>query len=496
MKLNRLIAAFFVGICCVTTLSAFEHTVEKVADFSTGLVGNPPDVYPYGGYYPLDRLTQVGTNLWFTTQLGGRYAGGTVSRFDLVTHELVQVASLGDDGAGNNIGVEPECPLVVVSNNAYVTALNGGAGLRGSILRVNLDDGTIALMASFPTNLPGMGGGTNLVGSFPRSGMTQIGDALYGTTSSGGSNGSRGTIFRYSLSSNQLSAVHHFDNAPTGNQPYERFTKVGNAYYFTTFTGGVNSSGTLGRMTFDNDGKEVITKLADLTSGHSAFPAQNPVAVGTNLLFFMTVGPNGNPGSIIRYTISAGQWTNVFFFSNNLPAQLLYGKQAGYNGLTEWQNELYFLTRQGGISNLGVVAKFNIANNTVTKLADLDGVGPTALGNESSGYNSGTVVEVTNRYYMYFPIARGGAFAPGSLTTGLGTIIRVSLPPPPIQLSISNSTSDQYTLSWTGGYEPFSVQTRNNLGSGSWTNLVEGLTNRSLVLTNPAGQTFFRVGGS
>jgi hypothetical protein len=70
------------------------QTVEKVADldFATAerrrrrRLSNPSPA-PF----------QVGTNLWFTTDKGGTFDAGTVSRFDLITGEVVQVASFDND---------------------------------------------------------------------------------------------------------------------------------------------------------------------------------------------------------------------------------------------------------------------------------------------------------------------------------------------------------------------------------------------------------------
>ncbi|HEX5222822.1 MAG TPA: choice-of-anchor tandem repeat GloVer-containing protein [Verrucomicrobiae bacterium] len=444
-----------------------------------------------GGYYPLDRFVQAGTNLWFTTERGGTYDAGTISRFDLVTREIVQVASL-DESATNNVGSNPDGGLLVVGDAAYFTTKNGGAGDNGTIAKINLTDGLITVLHDFDAS-------GEITGETPRGGLTLIGDSLFCTTSSGGSN-DMGTILRFSLTSNAVSWVHHFDGANTGRQPYEGFTKAGDAYYFTTFAGGTNNgsgfgngAGVLGRMTFDEADNPVITKVLNLNTGYTAFPAQNPVLVGTNSLYFTTVGNNPAPGALVRYDIDTGLATNVFYFSNNATAQALYGKQPGYNGLTEWLGELYFMSRQGGTNNQGVIAKFNIASNTVTKLVDLGGTGETSVGYPSLSYNSGLIVEETNRFFIYYPVSRGGANT--QVTSGCGTIVRVALPAPPIQSAIKSTGVGEVTLTWTGGYLPFSVQSCSDLTTGVWNNVVEGATNRSVTLSNLTDRAFFRVAG-
>ncbi len=466
------------------------QTVEKVADLN--FVAS--DGIGYGGYYPLDRFVQVGTNLWFTTERGGTYDVGTISRFNLVTREVVEVVSL-DESYANNIGSNPDGGLLVVGDEAYFTTKNGGVGDNGTIVKINLTNGTVTVLHHFDET-------GNITGETPRGGLTLIGNSLFCTTSGGGSN-RMGTIVRFSLESNVVSWVHHFDGANTGRQPYEGFTKVGDAYYFTTFTGGTNTAtgfgngaGILGRMTFDEFDNPVITKVLDLGTGYTAFPAQNPILVGTNSLYFMTVGNNANPGAIVRYDIDTGFSTNLFYFTNDPVAQVLYGKQPGYNGLTEWLGELYFMMRQGGTNNQGVIAKFNIASNTVTKLVDLGGTGVNSIGYPNLSFNSGLVVEETNRFFIYYPISRGGANTPPGINNGCGTIVRVALPAPPIELALEPSGPDEMTLTWTGGYSPFNVECLEDLTTGTWTTVLEGVTNRSVTISNLTERAFFRVGGN
>lgn len=516
MRLNKLLAVGLAGgIGCVLPVALTAQPVEKVVDLNTGTVGD----LPYGGVMPMDRVTQVGTNLWFTTERGGQYDAGTLSRFDLVTREVVQVASLGTS-VTNNLGERPEGSVLVVGDEAYFTTKGGGTGDQGAIIRVNLLTGVPTNLYSFPQNTAAIRNSGLQTGSTPRGGLTRIGDDLWCLTSTGGVS-NRGTVVKFNLNTYTTTLVTNFDGPVLGGQPYGNFVKAGNAYYFNTFTGGstfgtvssfqytlsdgtpVNTTtslplggGTLSRLTFDGFGNPVFTRLIDLPGGFAQFPNSDPIPVGTNSLYFPTVGPNSWPGSMVRYDLDTGYWTNVFCFPTNASYSTNFGTRPGYNGFAEWQNELYFINRLGGVSNLGTVVKFNIASNTVTKLADLTAVHPASLGNSGNGYNVGAVVEETNRFFMYFPTSRGGANGPIGFTSGLGTLLRIPLPAPPIHLAINHSAPDEVTLNWSGGYEPFSVQTRGDLGGGAWTNLFEGITNRFVTLSNLTDRAFFRIGGS
>ena len=301
------------------------------------------------------------------------------------------------------------------------------------------------------------------------------------------------------LSNGVVSKFLDFDGT-NGAQPFGSIVPIGPNYYFTTFTGGTNSAtgfpngaGTLQKLSFSNS-IPYVTKLINLTTGYTAFPGGEPVLVGSNTLYFTTDGNASQPGSIIKYDINTGKWTNLFNFVTNAVALAAYGKQPQYEGAPVlYNNQLYMTTFTGGTSNKGTIITFSLSNNTVTKLADLEGSGGLALG--GSPYNSGLLYQdpVTGRNRIYFPISRGGV---NGGATGFGTILSLSLPPPPISTSLTNNGSG-LTLSWTGGYSPYNVDLSSDLSTPSWTtNWLSNLTNSSVDLSPRGGASFYRVSGA
>ncbi len=456
--------------------------MEKVADLNF----SSNDGIGQGGYAPLDRFTQVGSNLWFTTAKGGTFDAGTVSRFNLETREVEQVASLD-----NVTGKAPESSLLVVGQEGYFTTVNGGAGNRGTIARVHLETGQVTAAYDFQAS------GTP-TGQTPRSGLTRIGEELWTTTSSGGSS-NRGTIVRFNLTSGLVTLVTNLDGPLLGGQAFSGLAAgPSNTWYFTTFTGGETfatpgltlGAGTLGRLSFDESGEPMVTRVASMVAGHTQFPATEPAIVGEDAVYFTTTGPNSNPGAIVRYQPSTGVWSNLYSFRTNAAELTAIGSRPGYSGLVEWLGELYFINRLGGVSNVGTVAKFNLASNTVTKLADLRGNGSDSLGSASGFFGTGTLVEEQGRFYLYYPLTSGGAF-------NRGTIIRVVLPPPRITQALSPIPEEAHVkLTWSGGYPPFTVQSSSTPESGSWIETLAGTTNRSVEVPISAGGAFFRVQGA
>jgi hypothetical protein len=492
------------------------NKVEKVANLSFSV--DPVDGFIQGGYAPLDRFTQVGTNLWFTTSLGGYYGVGTVSRFDLTSHEVVQVASLDNQ----NTGAKPESPLTVIGDEAYFTTINGGISNRGVIAKINLTDGTLTPVFTFQTN--GLNASKySIAGASPRAGVTQIGDDLWTLTQSGGSS-NRGVVLKYNLTSGTPTVVTNLDGPVLGGQPMDGFTRVGNAWYFVTFVGGATfnktnyptsilpdgstititnktsiGAGTLGRLTFDASGNPVVSTVANVPGGFEQGPGVAPIGVGTNSIYFTSSGPNSLPGAILRYDIDTGLLTNLFSFSTNPIPAAQYGTRPGYSGLTEWQGELYFINRNGGTNSGGTLAKFNIASNTVIKLADLGSTNLVDdLGSPSGFFGAGTIVQEANRFYVYYPLTSGGA-------NNVGSIIRVALPPLSIQQTgiVFTNSGTNLVLSWSGGYPPFDVLTNSDLSvsSTNWASTVTNITsdvnatNWSVTLPTGGTSLFYRIRG-
>ncbi len=477
-----------------TNLALQAQIVEKVADLN--IAGG-------GLGAPIDRFTQVGTNLWFTTEKGGTFdPAGTISRYDLVTREVTVVASLQ-----NSTGTSPESSLFVVGDEGYFTTKSGGSGNAGTIAKINLTNGTITTLYNFPQNSAATRNAGTQTGATSRSGFVRIGDELWATTSLGGTS-NRGTIFKYNLTNGVTSQVTYLDGPQRGGQAFDGFTPAGsNAWYYTTFSGGstfastngqysitlpdqsviwiTNSlslgAGVLAKLSFDGGGQPVVTRLVDLTNGYTQFPGSAPTLVGTNSLYFGTTGPNNAPGALVRYDIDSGLATNLFIFPTNTATAI--GSRPGYSGLTEFRGDLYFINRLGGISNAGVVAKFNIASNTVTKIADLDGA---ALGDASGFFGAGTLVEENGRSYIYYPLTSGGV-------NNNGAIIRIDLAA--FRVKIAPESGNQIRLFWDGGYPPFTVQQRTNLLDDVWVDVVQDLTNRSVVLPLTNTAAYYQVIG-
>lgn len=441
----------------------------------------------YGPNFPKGKLVPVGTNFWFLSQDGGTFGVGAALSFDPATSNITQIA-----GLDNNTGNTPYGSFVIADGKAWFTTERRGAGDRGTLAYIDTNTLTVTTVFNFPTN---NNPAQPNCGERPRSTPLVIGDELWMLSSNGGTNGA-GAVAKYNMTNGVMSSVFHLDGGNSGRFPYGSLVKQGNAYYFTTHAGGTNvnsgagfpdGAGTLQRITFDGFGNPTLTKLINMPIGNTGFPDADVCPVGTNLLFFTTTGRTAQPGSLIRYDIANNTWTNVFTFTTN--AQTIFGSSPNGSTPIHVDGNLYFTTQTGGTSNRGVMLKYNVANNTMTKLADFAGAGVSSLGGNPQ-YNGATYVDDPNncKKVIYVLSARGGAYGPG---VAYGTLVAINLFQP--VLNISNVTPTTLQLSWGGGYPPFTVQSSTNLASTNWTTLISGLMTNQTTIHATNSARFFRV---
>ncbi|MGC3959978.1 MAG: hypothetical protein QM813_19245 [Verrucomicrobiota bacterium] len=95
----------------------------------------------------------------------------------------------------NTDGAAPSAGLILSSNVLYGTASAGGMGAAGTVFAFDLEHAQFTTLHNFAALA---GNGTNADGAFPVAPVLRLGDALYGTTFSGGPGGV-GVVFRTPL---------------------------------------------------------------------------------------------------------------------------------------------------------------------------------------------------------------------------------------------------------------------------------------------------------
>jgi uncharacterized repeat protein (TIGR03803 family) len=236
------------------------------------------------GTNPESGLIESGGVLYGTTSQGGEYSQGTVYAIDASGYEHIVYSFESYSGDGRN----PIAALTFWKGKLYGTTPDGGTDNYGTVFSVTLD-GKETVLHSFA----GSPDGKNPI----RSNLAQLGNALYGTTSEGGTHG-KGVVFKV-LPSGSVQTVYDFgDVRPDGVFPETGVVAYKNALYGTTVGGGTTKGGTVFRVT--RSGRETV--LGSFVHKQGAEPESQLLPVGSNLYGTMSSGGEHNNGTAFRFT--------------------------------------------------------------------------------------------------------------------------------------------------------------------------------------------------
>ncbi len=227
------------------------YSVTTAGTFKTlhNFTGSPND-----GAEPAAPLLNVSGTLYGTTVYGGSDRYGTVYTIDATGKEKVLY-----NFQGGSDGALPFSGLIDVNGTLYGTTLQGGgnhvgcspsyAGC-GTVYSISTM-GHEQVLYSFGGS--GTFGGAN--GTSPWAGLVEMNGSLYGTASSGGSDG-LGVVFSLSPSGSEQ-VLHNFAGGSDGAMPFSGLIDVNGTLYGTTSQGG----STLGCKRFGGSGCGTVFTL-------------------------------------------------------------------------------------------------------------------------------------------------------------------------------------------------------------------------------------------
>jgi uncharacterized repeat protein (TIGR03803 family) len=194
---------------------------------------NSDGANPYGG------LVLSGKSLYGTTELGGDSGLGTVF---VMNADGTGFKTLHAFMGGPNEGARPLAGLILSGNTLYGTTLQGGSSDRGTVFALNTDGSGFETKHSFS-------GGND--GADPVANLLLAGNTLYGTTSYGGTF-NQGTVFTLGIDGGSYSTLHSFTETSgalsannDGATPRAGLILSGNALLGTTQSGGTSGNGAL-----------------------------------------------------------------------------------------------------------------------------------------------------------------------------------------------------------------------------------------------------------
>jgi uncharacterized repeat protein (TIGR03803 family) len=203
-----------------------------------------------GGHSPRDGLVLSGNTLYGTTRFGGGPDYGTIFAVSTSGTGFRKLHSFhGSDGATPNA-------LVLSGNTLYGSTVYGGSANNGTIFAINTDGSGFRTLYSF-TQVPGFPPYANADGGFPEGGLILRNGILYGTANAGGQFGT-GAVFRLRTDGTDFGVIHSFSVGAfkefgnyinsDGAFPSAGLILAGNALYGTTTKGGSSGLGTVFRL--------------------------------------------------------------------------------------------------------------------------------------------------------------------------------------------------------------------------------------------------------
>lgn len=372
-----------------------------------------------GSYPTCTLLSHSNGSLYGTTQLGGfTFGGGSGTVFAVAPGGTL--SRLGRF-PGNGSGERPYAGVVLgADEQLYGTTFQGGTANYGTVFRVPLTGGNIALLSQFygsssqganpgamvsfqgrvygSTNIGGIANlgviyrleadgslvpvveFTGIAGARPGGGPGQLvvhsDGNLYGTTQTGGA-GNFGTIFRLTPRGNFSVVVEFTKNGASnrGSSPGGLISHPDGHLYGVTAAGGAADRGTVFRLT--NAG--TLQTLFEFSGSTS--PAATLVAHPSGDFYGATpLGGAANAGTIFRLS-QAGVLTTVLEFTGSGGA--FKGRQIS-SLLLHTDGHFYGVTQFGGSANQGTVFQWK-SDGTFTTLLDFSGLGGPLPGSRPAG---------------------------------------------------------------------------------------------------------------
>jgi uncharacterized repeat protein (TIGR03803 family) len=253
----------------------------------------PPD-----GSSPIAALLQGADGaLYGTTSSGGAGSYGTVFRLNTNgTGFTVLYPFVYADGGGCS-----EAAMIQSADGTLygTTYYNYSAGLiqwASTVFSLSTNGSGFTIVHSFDGGVDGYG---------PEAAVLELSDGyLYGTSSMGGANYARGTVFKVSTNGSGFTVLHTFTLANSdANYPYSALVQGSDgALYGTTWKGGTNDQGAVFRLNTDGSAYSVIYSF--IGSPNTSNPRAG-LMIGADAAFYGTTyggGTNDYYGTVFRLT--------------------------------------------------------------------------------------------------------------------------------------------------------------------------------------------------
>jgi uncharacterized repeat protein (TIGR03803 family) len=309
------------------------------------------------GSYPLGSLLEASNaKLYAMTWRGGVNDKGVLFEFDLTTNTCEK--KIDFDGVA--MGSRPQGSLIQAANGKlYGSTFEGGINDAGLLFEYDYLSNSYKKLQDF---------NWTKTGANPMEGLIQsVNGKIYGTTTFGGAY-DNGVFFEYDISVDTLIKRLDFDGASTGRVPHGRLMQsTGGGIWGMTVGGGENGAGVI--YEYDLSGS-IFNKKYDLTWTSGNSPRGGLVQSDNGKLYGMTYsGGDSGSGTLFDFDTETNTYTTRINLNGTLNGRNLYGSL-----ISDSKGDLYGLTVNGGLNNMGVLFKYDRANHSYIKKLDFDGV--------------------------------------------------------------------------------------------------------------------------
>lgn len=297
------------------------------------------------GYNSNANLFEYQGKLYGMTQSGGTYGRGGIYNVNLSGGDITYEQNFYDLSEG----AFPSSRLLRSRDGVfYGTTSWGGTNGVGSVYELEYGTDKYSHKASF----------TESMGIFPMGDLAQAPDGrVFGVTDNGGAHRD-GTVFSYNPSTNTLSKLEDFYFETTGYYEKGGFI-IGQdlKLYGVSSVGGVNGGGVIYRFDYNSNELKAMHSFDDEADSYRV-PKGKLLPIESNKLLGTTAagGPN-DAGSIYSIDITS-QIPHIEYDFDG-------GNLASYptGGLTLHPNGNYYgMTRNGGVKNYGTIYKYDRGN--------------------------------------------------------------------------------------------------------------------------------------
>lgn len=314
--------------------------------------------FGYGeGINPFAGVTVSGNELYGTLRAGGTAGYGEVFKVktDGTSYTTIKHFSITN-------GARPYGRVVISGEVLYGTAEQGGDFNRGTVFKARTDGMGYTVLKHF----------TSDAGARPLAGLILAGDMLYGTTDGGPDAVGSGTVFKLHTDGTGYSVLKTFSvrsqNPLTGistntdgASPQAELTLSGSVLYGTASSGGTNGYGTVFKL--NTDGTD-FTVLKHFGRTNGANPRAE-LTVSDGVLYGTTAGAGAvNAFTVFKLNTDGTGYAVLKYFQGS--------DGAPYGGLILRSNVLYGTTRGGGKWNRGSVFKLNTDGTGFAVIGELN----------------------------------------------------------------------------------------------------------------------------